>query len=243
MFTHLANVRALCEQLGLYNIASGLIPLYDIPEDILEKLEIILRQEVCFKDERRYKILRGRSHLLEIKTFEDFDNKFQPVMTDTLIAKIKHLTWVEEKFNIIMLGGTGTGKTHIATAIGHYAIRNGMKVFYASVKDLLYFIKTQNTIGKSRTRLGYIHGCELLIVDEFGYEPMTKEETLAIYNLINNVNRTASVVLATNRSFDLWPELFGDVVLANTLLDRLIEKCQVLDLGEDSYRVAIHQTI
>lgn len=58
-----------------------------------------------------------------------------------------------------------------------------------------------------------------------------------------SVNRTASVILATNRSFDLWPELFGDVVLANTLLDRLIEKCQVLDLGEDSYRVAIHQTI
>ena len=66
-----------------------------------------------------------------------------------------------------MLGGAGTGKTHIATAIGHYAIRNGMKVFYATVKELLYFIKTQNTIGKSRTRLGYIHGCELLIVDEF----------------------------------------------------------------------------
>ena len=72
---------------------------------------------------------------------------------------------------------------------------------------------------------------------------MTKEDALLVYNLINNVNSTASVVLATNRSFDLWPELLGDTVLAHTLLDRLIEKCQVLDLGDDSYRVASHQTI
>lgn len=243
MYNIIDNIRALAEKLGLYNIASGIVPLYDFPEDALVKLELILMQEANFKDERRYKVLYSRSHLLPLKTFEEFDNKFQPVVTNQLIVRLKNLSWVEDKYNMIMIGGSGTGKTHIATAIGHYAIRNGIKTFYAEVRDLIYYIKTQDSVGKSRTKLGYLYNCELVIIDELCYESYPFEDMRLVYDVIKRLSLNASVILISNRTFDMWPQFIGDVTMTNTMIDRLIEKCQVLDFGDKSYRVENHQPL
>lgn len=237
------SIRSIAEQLGLYNIASGILPLYDFKEEALIILEKLLLQELSFKQEKKYKILKGRSHLPEFKSFDDFDNKFQPVVTDQLIERIKRMVWLEDRRNMILMGSSGTGKTHIAVAIGYYAIRNDFKVFYATMSDLLYFLNTKDIIGKSKTRLGYIKNCDLLIIDELGYKPISNEDAVKLYDLINQVIKSASIIVTTNRSFDQWPAIFGDGAMAQTILDRLIGACQVLDLGDKSYRVASHQNL
>lgn len=237
------SIKSICEQLGLYNIASGTLPLYDLKEDALLILERILLQELSFKQDKKYKILKGRSHLPEFKSFDEFDNKFQPIITDQLIERIKRMTWLIDRRNMILMGSSGTGKTHVAVAIGYYAIRNDFKVFYATMSDLLYFLNSKDIVGKSKTRLGYIKNCDLLILDEFGYKPISNEDAVKIYDLLNQTMKSASVIVVTNRSFDQWPAIFGDGAMAQTILDRLIGACQVLDMGDKSYRVASHQNL
>lgn len=237
------SIRGIAEKLGLLNVANGSIPLYDFSDDALILLEKVLLQELSFKQEKKYRILKGRSHLPLFKSFDDFDNKFQPVITNEFIDRVKKLRWIDDRSNLILIGGSGTGKSHIATAIGYHAIRNDFKVFYATVDDILYFLNTQEIIGKSKTRLGYIKNCDLFILDELGYKPISNENAVKLYDLLTQVMRSSSVIVCTNRSFDQWPTIFGDGVMAHTILDRLIEMCQVLDLGDKSYRVATHQNL
>ena len=88
--------------------------------------------------------------------------------------------------------------------------------------------------------MGYLYHCELVILDEFGYEPVSSEDAMLIYNTIKKINYSASLIIVTNRMFDQWPSIFGDGIMTNTLIDRLIQKCQIINFGSNSYRVETH---
>jgi len=155
---------------------------------------------------------------------------------------VESLEWVEQAFNLVLIGPPGTGKTHLALAVGNKAVEAGYKVFFAAMDTLMHILKTQEISAKTASRVRRINKREL-IIDEVGYLPISQTEANLFFSIISQLYETASVVITSNKGFSGWAELLGDAVLASALLDRLTHKCQVLTFEGEGWRIANRKNI
>jgi DNA replication protein DnaC len=177
------------------------------------------------------------------KSFDDFDTDFQRGVTSEQLQTLSKLDWLDSLFNLILIGPPGIGKTHIALAIGNKAVREGYRVAFSTMNNLVHLLKTQEISKKSTVRLRWIRGCDLLIIDELGYLPVTRTEANFFFSLVSELYENTSIVITSNKGFDGWAELLGDAILATALLDRLTHRCQILYFSDDSYRLANRKQI
>jgi len=239
---NLTRIYELAAQLSLNNLATKNIPL-DVGDKELNFLEYVLATEQAIRDDKKYLFRKSRSKLPDKMLLENFDFTFQPNITKWHVEQLEKLDWLVKNFNILIIGDAGTGKTHMAAAIGNSALWQGKKVFYATIKEILFIFKTQDSIRFSKGRVNYIRECQLVILDELGYLPMEREDALLLYKLINEINAVTSLIIVTNREFEMWHEIFCDEIIAATILDRLIANCQVMKFSGRSYRLAKHMSI
>jgi DNA replication protein DnaC len=238
-----AEIHALAKQLSLSHLASK---TFEFPSEPLENEAFLLG---CLKEEIQYREQKTRERRIKqaqlptYKAFETFDTDFQKGITDWQLTQLAGLNWIDSIYNLILIGPPGTGKTHIALAIGNKALESGYKVFFASMDTLVHILKTQEISRKSAARLKYIKNSDLLIIDELGYLPIGKVEANLFFQLASQLYENTSIVITSNKGFDGWASLLGDAVLATALLDRLTHKCQVLSLTDDSYRLAHRKQI
>jgi len=203
----------------------------------------VLRAEQKARDERATAERLKQARLPTFKAFEDFDTEFQKGVTAKQLGMLANLEWLDALFNLIMIGPPGTGKTHIALAIGNKAARSGYNVFFSTMDNLVHILKTQEISQKSESRMRWIKKCDLVIIDELGYLPISKVEANLFFGLISQLYENTSVIITSNKGFDGWADMFGDAVLATALLDRLTHKCQVLSFTDESYRLAHRKQI
>ena len=208
-----------------------------------EYLLSIFRAEAEERQKRAEAERMKQARLPAYKGFDEFDADFQKSITREQLNTLAELEWLDQIFNVVLLGPPGTGKTHIALAIGNKAVREGYKVFFATMDSLMHILKTQEISIRSAARVRWIHKCDLVIIDEVGYLPVSKTEANLFFSLISKLYESASVVITSNKGFDGWAELLGDAVLATALLDRLTHKCQVLDLDGEGWRLAHREQI
>jgi len=213
---------------------------FDVPQDLSGEacLLELFRAEARLREERALADRIRHAHLPTEKTFEEFDTDFQKGIAPAQLKMLAKLDWIDDVFNLILIGPPGTGKTHLALAVGNKAVRSGYKVAFAPMDTLVHILKTQEISQKSRYRLNYIHKCDLLIVDELGYLPVSRAEANLFFGLISQLYENTSVVITSNKGFDGWAEIMGDAVLTTALLDRLTHRCQILRLTGESYRLA-----
>lgn len=176
-------------------------------------------------------------HLRELK---DFDFDFQPSINKQQIYDLETLRFVENNENIVFLGTSGVGKTHLAVSIGITAAKHRKSTYFIKCHDLIQQLRKANTENRLEDRLRHFTKYKVLIIDELGYLPIKKEDAKLFFQLIDRRYEKRSTILTTNIHFSEWDDVFCDAVMANAILDRILHHAHVITITGKSYRLKDH---
>lgn len=171
------------------------------------------------------------------KTLQDFNLEEQPSLSKRQFNQLIELNWIEQLYNLILLGPPGTGKTHLAVALGIQAIMQGYKTMFISMGDLIHALKTEEFTRKSQIRLKRLRDSNLVIIDDLMFMAMDQREANLFFHLINDLYNSASIILTSNKGPSDWGELLGDPAITTAVLDRIVHRAEVIQLSGDSYRM------
>lgn len=172
-----------------------------------------------------------------VKTLEQFDFDFQPSLDRRQVRELAGLSFVERAHNVVILGPPGVGKTHLAVALGVKAVEAGYSVLFLTLETLMTRLvraKHENRLERALQQLVYP---KVLVLDEIGYLPLSREEASLFFRLIVRRYERASMIITSNKSFLDWGEVFNDHVLATAILDRLLHHATTLNIKGESYRL------
>jgi DNA replication protein DnaC len=172
-----------------------------------------------------------------IKTLDQFDFDYQPSIDRKQVRELAGLSFVERAQNVVLLGPPGVGKTHIAVALGIKAVEAGYSVLFLTLEALmgrLVRARHENRLERSLQQLTYP---KLLILDELGYLPLSREEASLFFRLLVRRYERGSLIVTSNKGFTDWGEVFNDHVLATAILDRLLHHATTLNIKGESYRL------
>jgi DNA replication protein DnaC len=174
------------------------------------------------------------------KTLAGYDFGFQPSLERSRVMALAELGFIERRQCVHFLGPPGTGKSHLAVALGAEAVKSGKSVFFATLAELVDSMKKTEREGKLRERVKFLSRYSLLIVDEIGYLPLGSNGGNLFFQLVNACYERSAMILTSNRGFSEWGEIFGDPVVATALLDRLLHHAIVVPIEGNSYRLREH---
>jgi DNA replication protein DnaC len=171
------------------------------------------------------------------KTLEDFDFDAQPSLNRVLIAELTRCEYIERREAVILVGNPGSGKTHVATALGIEACERGKKVRFWRVTELLTSLMEAREERQLMRMKGQLAKLDLLILDELGYVPASKLGAELLFDVISTAYERTSVIVTTNLPFEQWTEVLGSERLTGAVLDRLTHRCHILEATGESYRL------
>jgi len=242
MSAHHELVTCRMEELGLSFMAAGLesflssqvnrdAPLIEVVGELID-LELIPRKQRMAKT--RLKV----SGIPHSKTLEQFDLSWpKGGLTQKQFNELSTLTFIERKENIVLLGPSGLGKTHLMTALGQKACMNGFTAYYISCLDLLERLQKSRDHGRLKNKLKWFGKPHVLLIDEVGYENLSSEQAALFFQLINTRYEHGSIIITSNKPFGKWGEIMADDAVATATLDRLLHHAHVISLKGNSYRM------
>ena len=175
-----------------------------------------------------------------VKELKDYDFSFQPTVNEQELKELATLGFLEKHENIVFLGPSGVGKTHLATAIGIAAAKRRVSTYFIKCNDLLAQLKRAKLENRLDARLKHFSKYKLLVVDEIGYLPIDKEDSNLFFQLIDMRYEKKSTILTTNMNFNEWDGIFYDAVVANAIMDRVLHHSHVITISGRSYRLKDH---
>jgi DNA replication protein DnaC len=206
----------------------------------LDAIDTLLTEELTLRQNRRVKMALMTARITAVKTLAGFDFAFQPSLDRNRILTLAQLDFIDRREAVHLLGPPGTGKSHLAVALGVEAVKAGRSVYFSTLADLIASLTKAEREGTLRARIRFLSAFALLIVDEIGYLPVVPGGGNLFFQLVNARYEKGALILTSNRGFAEWGEVFGDPVVATALLDRLLHHAVVVQIEGSSYRLRQH---
>jgi DNA replication protein DnaC len=206
----------------------------------LDAIDTLLTEELTLRQNRRVKMALMTARITAVKTLAGFEFAFQPSLDRNRILTLAQLDFIDRHEAVHLLGPPGTGKSHLAVALGVEAIKAGRSVYFSTLADLIASLAKAEREGTLRERIRFLSAFALLIVDEIGYLPVVPGGGNLFFQLVNARYEKGALILTSNRGFAEWGEVFGHPVVATALLDRLLHHAVVIQLEGSSYRLRQH---
>ena len=236
-----------CRQFRLSGIANGFDPV--IMEAETQQISYIDYTVKFLNTEaihREAKDLERRTKVAKLPLFHDlnkYDYTLDNGLSKTQLNQLRELNWIEQLFNIVLLGPSGTGKTFIAAGLCNDAIKLGFKAYFRTMDDIVQMLKMKDITRTAAADYKRLSKAHLVVIDDIMMFPVEKGIAVSLFNLINQLFEKTSFIITTNKAPKQWAQMLDDEVLASALLDRLLFRCEVINLTGMGYRMKNRKTI
>lgn len=243
---HTEEILNYCRQLRIGGIADRFNEIMEKSESnsigYLEFTLELLRAEAAHRQQNDVKRRRKLAGLPRKSDLDGYDHSFENGMSKTRINQLRELNWLDQGYNLMLMGPSGVGKTMLAGGLCADAIEKGYKAYFRTMEELVNVLKLKEVTRSALADYKRLIKADLIIIDDIMLFPMEKNMALALFNFINQVYENTCFIITTNKMATDWARMLDDEVLATALLDRLLFRCEVINLSGKSYRLKNRKT-